>query len=460
VKLEDIHNVYFLGLGGIGMSALARWFKAQGFSVYGYDKTHTKLTEQLENEGIKVHYEDSIKNIPSRVKSDKHNTLVIYTPAIPKDHQEMSFLKINGYTIKKRSEVLGILTQNKFTIAVAGTHGKTTTSSMIAHILRYSGVDSAAFLGGITQNYGTNFLINNNENAPVVVEADEYDRSFLTLAPNIAVVTSTDADHLDIYGEEGEVLKSFNDFVCKVKEGGKLFLQHSVKLEKAPLDRTKTYSLNAGYLSAGDIRIENGDFHYNLLKEGKKISDITLQVPGFHNVENSLAASAVALELNISVENIKGALASYKGVKRRFEYILRTDKIIQIDDYAHHPTEIQAFIKSAKALYPNKKLTVIFQPHLFSRTRDFAEEFSKSLSLADEVILMEIYPARELPIEGINSELLLSKMTISKKQIARKGQILDIIKNGSYEVIATVGAGDIDQLIEPIKNILIGNYHV
>lgn len=460
MKLEDINNVYFLGLGGIGMSALARWFKAQGFHVHGYDRTQTHLTEQLEHEGIKIHYEDSIKNIPSNIKSDKHHTLVIYTPAIPKDHQEFSFLKINGYEIKKRSEVLGILTHNKFTIAVAGTHGKTTTSSMIAHILRYSGVDSAAFLGGITQNYGTNFLINNAEDAPVVVEADEYDRSFLTLSPNIAIITSTDADHLDIYGEKEEVLKSFNEFASKVKEDGKLFIHSEVSLEKVSPEKTKTYSLDSGNFTAKNVTIQKGNFHYALNKDDQNLGEIILQVPGFHNVENSLAAIATALELNISFEKIQGALASYKGVKRRFEYILRTDKIIQIDDYAHHPTELNAFIKSAKAIYPDKKLTVVFQPHLFSRTRDFVVEFAESLSLADEVLLLDIYPARELPIEGISSQIIFDKIKIENKQLCRKAQITDIIQNGDYEVIATVGAGDIDQLIDPIKNILTSKYNV
>jgi len=459
MKLEDFHIVYFLGVGGIGMSAIARWFKAHGKQVYGYDRTATVLTKELAKEGIIIHYDDAIHNIPVEVVSNKQKCLVVYTPAIPKDHQEYTFLKLNGYNIHKRAALLGIITEKLFTVAVAGTHGKTTTSSMIAHILKFAGKDFAAFLGGITQNYNTNFFINKADNAIAVVEADEYDRSFLTLNPDIAVINSIDADHLDIYGAANAVEESFNDFAGKIKPSGQLFVKNGIELANAKKVKTKTFSLKSGDYKSENVEIKDAAFHFTMNCKGK-VETFELNVPGYHNVENAIVSIAVAMELGIETEVIKKAIADFKGVKRRFEYVIKSPKIIFIDDYAHHPVEIEAFLKSVKALYPNKKITAAFQPHLFSRTRDFVDGFAESLSIADELILLDIYPARELPIPGITSEIILEKVKLKEKQICRKSQLIDIVKAGNYEVFLTIGAGDIDTQVEPIREILKNKYEV
>ena len=455
--LKQYKYIYFLGIGGIGMSALARWFKINGFEVAGYDRTPTALTDTLKEEGIEVHFDDSVAIIPAAFLQNQQQTLVVLTPAIPSDHSEYNYLKTNEFTIQKRSQVLGLLAGEMFTIGVAGTHGKTTTSSMTAHLLRHSNINCAAFLGGITQNYGTNMFLNapseDLSKVPCVVEADEFDRSFLTLFPDIAIVTSTDADHLDIYGDHNSVLASFSAYVSQIKPNGRLFMRKGLELADKTRAQVAEYSLNEGDFHAKNIRIENACFVFDAVHPNGVIQNLILQVPGFHNVENAIAAIAVALEVGLSEEQIRAGINTFGGVKRRFEYYLKTDKNVLIDDYAHHPAEVAAFLSSAKALYPDRHVTAIFQPHLYSRTRDFAEEFAQSLSLADSVILLEIYPARELPIEGVSSSLIFDQITCDKV-LCTKSELVEIIKNRNTDVVATIGAGDIDRYIEPLKTVL------
>jgi UDP-N-acetylmuramate--alanine ligase len=457
LNLKDIANVYFLGIGGIGMSALARWFHINGCLVAGYDRTPTSLTTQLQQEGISVHFEDGADHIPSPFKSNSPDTLIVYTPAVPKTHQEYNYFLNNGFNIKKRSQVLGLITQNTFTIAVAGTHGKTTTSSMIAHILKSAGKNVAAFLGGITQNYGTNLLLNDPKSTQqplVVVEADEYDRSFLTLFPDIAVVNSVDADHLDIYGDHTSVQTSYNEFVNQIKPGGALYSKQGLPLQKPEDESVHVYdfsaSANAAF-RAENIHIANASFSFDFAGPDTKITGIILQIPGFHNVENATVAIGVALSTGVTAEEAKKGISSYKGVKRRFEYIIKNPYLVYIDDYAHHPAEIEAVLTSVRALYPAKKITAVFQPHLYSRTRDFAQGFSDSLSLADQVILLDIYPARELPIPGVSSQMLLDSITSARKTICSKDNLLEELNNSGLEVLITLGAGDIDALVQPIQ---------
>ncbi|MDR6561327.1 MULTISPECIES: UDP-N-acetylmuramate--L-alanine ligase [unclassified Arcicella] len=452
MNLKVLKHIYFLGIGGIGMSAIARWFIANGYSLAGYDKTATPLTNALQAEGIPVHFSDDINLIPAEFLANKEETLIVYTPAIPKDNLEFNYLKDNGFTLMKRSQVLGLLTKSFYTIAVSGTHGKTTTSSMVSHILKQAGKNVTAFLGGITQNYGTNFLINESpDNVICVVEADEFDRSFLTLYPNLTIVTSTDADHLDIYGDHSQLLESFQLFVSQLKDGGKLYQRKGLNLAGFTKNESAEYSLNEGDFYAQNLRIENAEMIFDIIYPNGIIKDCTLLTPGFHNVENALAATAVALEAGLTAEQIKQGICSFGGVKRRFEYHIRSEKIVYIDDYAHHPTEIQAFLSSVKALYPKRKLTVVFQPHLFTRTRDFQEGFAESLSLADDLILLDIYPARELPIEGVTSEIIFDKVTSPIKTLCSKEEVLDLLEAKQPELIVTVGAGDIDTLIPKIK---------
>jgi UDP-N-acetylmuramate--alanine ligase len=459
-KMNAYKNIYFIGIGGIGMSALARWFHSNRYTVAGYDLTPSPLTQELENEGIAIHFEDDISQIPIEFLTHPAETLVIFTPAVPETHMELAFFREKEFAVKKRSEVLGLLTENLFTVAVAGTHGKTTTSSLMAHLLTFAGKNVTAFLGGITQNYGTNLLLNNGllSDAIVVAEADEYDRSFLTLSPDIAVITSTDADHLDIYGSHEEVKKSFEDFTRRIKPGGTLFLRTGLpeSLQKADNQIFKYSASKGGNFRAENIRTQNGQFIFDLITPEQTLKDLQLGIPGFHNVENATVASAVALQLGVGAETLRRGLADFRGVKRRFEWVLRTEKHIFIDDYAHHPAEIEAFLTSLRALFPHKKLTVIFQPHLFSRTRDFAPEFAQSLSLADELLLLDIYPAREKPMPGVTSQLILDLVTLPRKKIVSKNELLQHLENHPPEVLVTLGAGDIDRLVEPIRKLLDG----
>ena len=460
--MQQFPYVFFLGIGGIGMSALARWFRANGHQVSGYDKTETPLTQALQAEGITVHYTDAVENIPREIQANKAQTLVVLTPAIPANSAEWAWLRAQGYDIRKRSQVLGVLTQGKPTIAVAGTHGKTTTSSMVAHLLHCAGLDAGAFLGGIAVNLGSNLLLPKTPDAPVVVEADEYDRSFLTLHPDLAIVTSTDADHLDIYGEQSALVDSFCQFVSQLKPGGTLLLNHTADPRVAAAapagTRVLRYGLTAAQgpdLFAANITAEGHQFHFDLHGPQGVVPNLELAVPGFHNVENMLAAAAAAQLFGVSNAQLPAAVAAYRGVKRRFEFIVTKPDKVYVDDYAHHPREIEAFLRSLRALYPDKELRVIFQPHLFTRTRDFAEGFSRSLSLADEVVLLDIYPAREQPLPGITAAMLLADITAPRKSLQTKAQVLENAKNNpTFDVLATVGAGDIDTLVPELKKIL------
>ena len=448
MELENINRVYLIGIGGIGMSGLARYFKKRGCDVFGYDKTQTALTSILIEEGIQISFIDELVEIPAVFNLPDIHTLIIYTPAIPRDSTILNFFLDADFSLKKRSEVLGIISKGMFTIAVAGTHGKTTTSSIIAHILKDSGYDCTAFLGGIASNYNSNFLLGNTNT--LVVEADEYDRSFLTLHPDIAVITSMDADHLDIYGDKNQLTQSFQLFASQLKKGGKLIYRKGLELENGIC-----YAANENAeVQAFNIKIMDGDFWFDFKNGSIAIDDIQFGLPGLHNIENAVAALEVSLILGISVEKIKSALANFKGVKRRFEYVVKNEKHVYIDDYAHHPEELRACIQAVKSLYPDKKLTVIFQPHLFSRTRDFADGFAEVLSSADQLILLDIYPARELPIEGVTSAMILEKIIGVDKKICGKQEAIDLIRNEKPELLLTVGAGDIDTLIKSLKNSL------
>ena len=457
MKLEHLHSVYFIGIGGIGMSALARWFHANGYTVTGYDKTSTVLTEKLIDEGISIHFEDNIDLIPERVKNEKDGALVIYTPAVPKNLGEYQYFIENGYELYKRSQVLGMLTESKFTIAVAGTHGKTTTSSMIAHLLKSAGVDCSAFVGGIMTNYDSNLLIGTN-NDVMVVEADEFDRSFLTLHPDVAIITATDADHLDIYGSKDSLKDSFNDFIKNIKANGKLFIEEKVahELELNPNGNigVETYGLKGGDITADHLVVADAKFNFSFKSNTRNINGFELAMPGYHNVSNAIAALASVSGSVESDEDLVNGLNTYRGVKRRFEYVINREDLVFIDDYAHHPEEIRALLESVHALYPDKRVTALFQPHLFTRTRDFVDGFADSLSLANEVILLDIYPARELPIEGVTSDIIKDKMTIDRVHRFVKDDALSYFEAHTPEVLLTVGAGNIDTLVSPIKHLL------
>jgi len=459
MSFEGIHSVHLLGIGGIGMSALARWFAHEGYAVSGYDRTPSALTDELSKEGMTVNFEDTLEAIPAAVKSEPASSLIIWTPAMPKDSIQLNYFRDNGYQLKKRSEVLGMVTSSFYTIAVAGTHGKTTTSSMIAHVLKSAGKPVAAFLGGITQNYQSNLILGDKKSKEpvlVVVEADEFDRSFLTLHPNEVVVTSADPDHLDIYGDEATILDGFRQFIQLIDKKGKLYIQHTAAdrlgAENLPKVMTKEYGLRSSGITAANIQARTGSFVFDYQDLNHTIKGLELFIPGFHNVENALAAIAIALDHQISEEQIRKGISSFKGVKRRFEIHVNEGNQVFIDDYAHHPEEIRACLSSVRAMFPTKKLTVIFQPHLYTRTRDFASGFSESLSLADSVILLDIYPARELPIEGVNAEMLLENIQTSKKELVGKEELLAHLEQANPEVLVTLGAGDIDRLVPRIAS--------
>ena len=503
---SGVAGIYFIGIGGIGMSALARYFHSLGVEVSGYDKTETPLTKELEKEGIDIHYTENVEAIPKEV------SFVVYTPAVPKDHAELVYYQTNGYTVVKRSDVLGAISAGTFNICIAGTHGKTTISVMVAHLLRHSGYGCNAFLGGIAVNYNTNFW--SSDNKVSVIEADEYDRSFLKLSPDIAVITSMDADHLDIYGNEMAMQDAFVAFGSKVKKGGLLIgkfglsrlappppkggvantkssltqganenitaLQNEAgAAANSPLEdegrgrRFWTYSLQneAADVYAANIKIEDGGYRFDVYLKGRILADCSLRVGGMHNVENAVAALAITAELEIADEKIKAALADFQGVKRRFSYVIPPKKATEgafvqpvlIDDYAHHPEELKALLNSVRTLFPQRIVTVVFQPHLFTRTRDLATGFGQALSIADRVILLPIYPAREQPIEGVNSDMILKKVDRKNKQVLSKEDMLAWMKQHVQEidkefgeVIVMAGAGDIDALVEPVKEVLIG----
>lgn len=439
--MNEFKNIFFIGIGGIGMSALARYFHSVGKIVYGYDKTSTKLTRELESLGMSVHYTDDLDNIPSNVAPE--NTLVVITPAIPKSHSEWNYFLDNGFEIKKRSEVLGLITKDTYCFAVAGTHGKTTTTAILGHILHQSGVDVTAFVGGIVENYHSNLI--GNGKTVTVVEADEFDRSFLKLYPDMACVTSMDADHLDIYGDSSHIEDSFREFANKIKDKTKLFAPTDLSLNATKIGFSQSDSFQAE-----NIRIENGAYVFDVRTAEDTIKDIRFHLFGKHNLSNALMALSMAKNYGISDENIRKALESFKGIERRFSYKIKTDNLVLIDDYAHHPTEINAVYKAVKELYPTRKNLVIFQPHLFSRTRDFLESFAESLSQFDEVILLDIYPARELPIEGITSGLLLEKINNPNKKLVSKQELEKEVLTSNAQIIAMVGAGDIGEMVMPL----------
>jgi UDP-N-acetylmuramate--alanine ligase len=453
MNLNQIHNVYFIGIGGIGMSALARYFKAIGKNVSGYDKTETELTKELQEIGIAIHFEDSIDLIPADYYPE--NTLVIVTPAVPKHHSQWNYFLEREYEVKKRAEVLGIITKDTFCFAVAGTHGKTTTSSILGHILFESGADVTAFVGGIVENYNSNLI--GNGKTITVVEADEFDRSFLHLHPNIACVTSMDADHLDIYGDSAAIEESFREFADKVTDKTKIFVPKGLDLEGIQteiLNNQIPPSGVRGLFAAFNIRIVNSQYVFDVRTPSETIQNLEFGLPGKHNLMNALMALAMAKTFGIPNEDIASALFSFKGIKRRFSYQIKTENLVYIDDYAHHPTEINAVHQAVRELYPNQKVLAIFQPHLFSRTKDFADDFAKSLAAFDEIVLLDIYPARELPMEGITSQWLLEKIDKGHKKLVQKQELISIILESDATIIVTIGAGDIGELVPLIKKAL------
>lgn len=451
--MAEYRNIYFIGIGGIGMSAIARYYNAKGFRVSGYDKTPSPLTHALENEGIEVHYEDNTSYVPKDIET----TLVVYTPAIPKDMGELVYVQENGYRVIKRSRMLGEITQGQRCMAVAGTHGKTTTSTLLSHIFTASGEGCSAFLGGISKNYGSNLLIHQND--VVVVEADEFDRSFLQLYPEIAVITSMDADHLDIYGDESHIREAFKAFASQVS--GTVIVKKGLDITAEDTEaKILTYSYNDpsadfhAVLTEGD---GNGRSHFDLHWPGGVIRDCMVGIPGWVNIENAVAASAIGITYGLDPERIKEALAGFSGVRRRFDIRLENERCIYIDDYAHHPREIAASLTSIRGNYPGRKLTAIFQPHLYTRTRDFAEGFAEALSHADRLILLDIYPAREEPIPGVTSEIIFDGVSLEDKVLLRKEELmrhLESLEAPQNEVYMTIGAGDIDRFVEPLAELL------
>lgn len=446
-------NVYFIGIGGIGMSAIARYYNAKGYNVAGYDKTPSELTHELEKEGIAVHYEDNVKYIPS----DRENTMVVYTPAIPHDMGELTYVQQNGYKVVKRSRMLGEISSGMHTLAVSGTHGKTTTSTLLGHIFQNSGKGCNAFLGGISKNYGTNLLLSDND--IIVAEADEFDRSFLQLHPEIAVITAMDADHLDIYDDLAHVHDAFRAFASQVS--GKLVVKLGLPIGTedtgAEILHYSYNDSNADFYASELISDEYGHYRFTLNYPGGKIEGCRAGIPGWVNVENSVAAAAAALCFGVSPEEVKAAIASYQGVKRRFDIHVNDGRVIYIDDYAHHPEELSKAISSIRGMFPGKKMTAVFQPHLYTRTRDFASDFARALSGADKVILLDIYPAREEPIPGVTSEIILKDITAKEKILIHKEELMDRLKNEPLEILVTFGAGNIDRFIEPITEMLKRN---
>ncbi len=446
MNLKTIHNVYFVGIGGIGMSAIARYFSVNGKTVAGYDKTPSPITNGLEEIGIEIHFEDSVKNIPISFL-DKDKTLVVYTPAIPNNHQELNYFINNGFSVLKRAEILGEITKNTFCLGVAGTHGKTTTSSILGHIMQPE--KATSFLGGIAENYNSNLIL--GEDKISVVEADEFDRSFLKLSPNIACVTSMDADHLDIYGENEQLQQSFRDFANKVSDT--LIVAKGLPLKGL------TYAVNeeADY-KAYNVKIDDGKYIFDVQTPTSVIKNIEFHLPGKHNMMNALAALAMADVYGVSLESVKEQLKTFRGVKRRFSYKIKTDKSVLIDDYAHHPTEINAVEHSVREMYRSDKVLAVFQPHLFTRTKDFADDFATALSKFDEVLLLDIYPARELPIKGITSSWLLEKMSLGNKKLISKEKLSDEIIKSESKIVVMLGAGDIGLIVDEVKDSLIKKY--
>ena len=455
MELKDIKSVYFVGAGGIGMSAIARYFLHIGVVVAGYDKTPSALTKELEKEGMDIHYEENVALIPAACK-DASSTLVIYTPAIPQEHQELVYFHENGFTIEKRAQVLGTLTRSHKGLCVAGTHGKTTTSTMCAHIMHQSYVDCNAFLGGISKNYGTNYILSDKSDY-VVIEADEFDRSFHWLRPWMSVITATDPDHLDIYGTKEAYLESFRHYTELIQPGGALIIHKNLEMKQHVQDGVKIYeySLNEGDFHAENIKIDNGEITFDFISPVESISNVELGQPVPINIENAVAAMAMAQLNGCAAEEIKEGIKTYEGVERRFDFKIKDDKHVFLSDYAHHPKEIYQSAKSIRELYKNRKITAIFQPHLYTRTRDFYKDFADSLSILDEVILCDIYPAREAPIPGVTSELIYKNLKPGvEKSMIHKEDVLDLVKKRDFDVLIVLGAGDLDNLVPQMAEIL------
>lgn len=455
MDINQIQSIYFIGAGGIGMSALVRYFLAKGVRVGGYDRTPSELTRNLASEGAWIHYEDSIEELPKEFLKVE-TTLIVYTPAVPANHLELSYFRSNGFEIQKRSQVLGLLTRAGKGVCVAGTHGKTTTSTMVAHLLHESQVGCNAFLGGISKNYGTNLLLSDRSEY-VVIEADEYDRSFHQLSPFMSVITSTDPDHLDIYGTKEAYLESFTHYTSLIQSGGYLLVRKGIELKPAVQEGVTiySYSKDEGDFRAENIRIGGGEIYFDYLSPLGSIKDVQLGVPIEINIENGVAAMALAQLSGATVDEIKKAMASFRGVDRRFDFHIKSDKIVYLSDYAHHPAEIKAAISSVRALYNDKRITVVFQPHLYSRTNDFYREFAESLSLADEIILLDIYPARELPIKGVTNKLIYDYICNgAAKSVCKNENLLSLLREKEIEVLITLGAGDIEKYAESIKSLL------
>lgn len=455
MDINTLKSVYFIGAGGIGMSALVRFFLSRGKRVAGYDRTPTELTEKLVEEGAQIHYEEDVDLIPPTFR-DASSTLVIYTPAIPSDHRELAYFRTQGFEIQKRSQVLGMLTRAGKGLCVAGTHGKTTTSTMLAHLMHQSHLDCTAFLGGISKNYGTNLILSPDSDF-VVIEADEFDRSFHWLSPYMSVVTATDPDHLDIYGTQEAYLESFRHYTSLIRPGGCLLVREGIALQPdvQPGVHVYTYSKDAGDFHAENIRIGQGTIVFDLVTPSEVVADIRLGVPVLINIENGVAAMALAWLNGLTADELRSGMASFEGVDRRFDFKIKTDKVVFLSDYAHHPAEIRQSILSVRALYEDRKITAVFQPHLYTRTRDFYREFAESLSLLDEVILLDIYPARELPIPGVTSRLIYDNLRPGiQKQMCRKEELLDVLRSKPIEVLITLGAGDVENFVPAIRQLL------
>lgn len=451
--MNNFNKYYFLGIGGIGMSALARYFNVKGFQVGGYDRSETKLTSDLQFEGINVIYNESVNHIPADFMKPE-STLIVLTPAIPENHPQLQYFREHNFTIQKRAQVLGDITRQSKGICIAGTHGKTTTSAITAHLLYQSQVTCSAFLGGIANNYNTNLLLSKDSNL-IVIEADEYDRSFHWLSPYMAVITSVDADHLDIYETPEAFRQSFEHFASLILPGGVLIMRKGIDIQPKLQKGVKlyTYSMDeGGDFSAENIKIAKGEIRFDFVTPTEKIADVRLGVPVRINVENSVAAMALAWLNGVTAEELRVGISSFSGIYRRFNVVYKSDKVVYMDDYAHHPSELKASISSIRDLYPGRKITGIFQPHLYTRTRDFANDFADALSLLDELILLDIYPARELPIEGVSSEIILRNVKLENKTLTSKENLLPLLKEKELDVLVTFGAGDIDKLVPLIKN--------
>lgn len=453
--MKQYSSLYFIGAGGIGMSALVRYFLAKGYRVAGYDRTSSPLTEALQSEGLEIVYDESVDLIPDYCRDPK-TTLVVYTPAIPATHAGLLYFREHGFKVVKRAELLGLITQSSKGLCFSGTHGKTTTSSMAAHIFHESPIGCNAFLGGILRNYNSNLIL--SDHSPfTVIEADEYDRSFHWLHPYMAVVTATDPDHLDIYGTEEAYLESFAHFTSLIQPGGCLVIKKGIKLVPRVQEGVKVYTYSArdgGDFHADNIRVGNGTILFDFVAPDGVVADVELGVPVDINIENAVAAMAIARLNGVADDDMRRAMASFKGAKRRFEFWVKRDDRVMIDDYAHHPDELKASIRSVRALYPGRKITVIFQPHLYSRTRDFAPQFAEALSMADQVILLDIYPARELPIPGVTSQLIFDRITCRDKELCLREKLLERIKECNFDILLTMGAGDIDRLLPEIASIV------